>query len=172
MKSSAVQKSRVVPNEPSEFYNLRIEKGLTVQQTAELTGLSEHTLRYYERIGLINPVRRQSSSKHRRYSMEDVAKIESLACLRAVGMPLDLMRRYFEIAPEGAKAAPELQTLLAEQRRVLQERLRQMQKNLQYLELKIAYWQAIEANDQRTADEISKTVQQLIKSDARRSDEV
>jgi hypothetical protein len=45
-----------------------------------------------------------------------------------------------------------------------------MRKNLEYLEHKIAYWKAIEANDRKTADAISKTVQQLIKSDARRSD--
>jgi MerR family transcriptional regulator, aldehyde-responsive regulator len=170
MKNSAVKKTYLLPSESSEFYNLRMDEGLSVQQTAELTGLSEHTLRYYERIGLIKPVRRQASSKHRRYSMEDVAKIESLACLRAVGMPLDLMRRYFEMAPEGAKAAPELQALLEEQRQVLQERMRQMQKNLDYLEHKITYWRAIEAGDQKRADEIGTEVQKLIKSDARRSD--
>ena len=75
--------------------------GLTVQETAERTGLSEHTLRYYERAGLLTAVRRDGSSGHRRYSADDVARISTLACLRATGMPLDQMRRYFTLAAEG-----------------------------------------------------------------------
>ena len=73
----------------------------TVQQAAALTGLSEHTLRYYERIGLIKPVQRQETSGHRRYGPADLAKLETLACLRATGMPIDQMRRYFELRSEG-----------------------------------------------------------------------
>jgi DNA-binding transcriptional MerR regulator len=73
----------------------------TVQQAAALTGLSEHTLRYYERIGLIQPVARQESSGHRRYGAADLAKLESLACLRATGMPIEQMRRYFELRAGG-----------------------------------------------------------------------
>jgi MerR HTH family regulatory protein len=60
-----------------------LEEAFTVQQAAQLTGLSEHTLRYYERVGLLPPVRRQNSSRHRRYSVADISIIETLACLRA-----------------------------------------------------------------------------------------
>src|SRR3954470_20634531 len=69
----------------------------TVQQAAALAGLSEHTLRYYEKIGLIKPVQRQQSSHHRRYSPADLTKLETLACLRAAGMPIDQMRLYFDL---------------------------------------------------------------------------
>src|SRR5687767_9249406 len=56
--------------------------GFTVQETAERTGLSEHTLRYYERAGLLAAVRRDGSSGHRRYSADDVARVRTLApCL-------------------------------------------------------------------------------------------
>ncbi len=51
-----------------------METELTVQQVSEKTGLSEHTLRYYERIGLITPIHRASNG-HRRYSEEDVEGI-------------------------------------------------------------------------------------------------
>src|SRR3954452_21236581 len=94
----------------------------TVQQAAALTGLSEHTLRYYERIGLIQPVARQTSSGHRRYAAADLAKLETLACLRAAGMPIDQMRRYFELRAEGTNAAPELQALLGTHLEELQRR--------------------------------------------------
>lgn len=92
----------------------------TVQETAEITGLSEHTLRYYERIGLITPVRRASGSRHRRYTAIDLARIESLACLRMVGMPIEDMRRYGELSFEDPKNAPELLKLLKKQRKALE----------------------------------------------------
>ena len=62
---------------------------LTIQQVAALTQLSEHTLRYYERIGLLDPVNRASSG-HRRYSTGDIAWIEFLTRLRTTGMPIAL----------------------------------------------------------------------------------
>src|SRR5690349_1245444 len=60
---------------------------LTIQETSATTGLSVHTLRYYERIGLIHPISR-STSRHRRYREEDLRWIEFLLRLRATGMPI------------------------------------------------------------------------------------
>jgi DNA-binding transcriptional MerR regulator len=115
------------------------ELALTVQQTAERTGLSEHTLRYYERAGLLDPVRRHDSSRHRRYSATDLARIQTLACLRATGMPLDQMRRYFDLASQGVAAAPELIVLLEDQQVALRQRLEQLQRHVDYVGHKIAY---------------------------------
>lgn len=58
---------------------IELEEAFTVQQAARLTGLSEHTLRYYERVGLLPRVRRRDSSRHRRYSARDISIIETLA---------------------------------------------------------------------------------------------
>ncbi len=121
----------------------RAEPEYTIQQAAGLTGLSEHTLRYYERARLLDPVRRQSSSRHRRYSAEDVARLRTLSCLRAAGMPLERMRRYFELLAQGASAAPLQHEMLVAQRAVLQERLRELEDHLRYLDRKIDYWQAV-----------------------------
>jgi DNA-binding transcriptional MerR regulator len=138
---------------------------LTVQQTAERTGLSEHTLRYYERAGLLDPIRRHDSSRHRRYSPADLARIQTLACLRATGMPLDQMRRYFDLAAQGATAAPELIALLEEQQVALQERLEQLRRHAAYVKHKIAYWRAIEVHDDNAAD-IARTLAGQILADA------
>jgi len=138
------------------------ELALTVQQTAERTGLSEHTLRYYERAGLLDPVRRHDSSRHRRYSAADLARIQTLACLRATGMPLDQMRRYFEHASQGATAAPELIALLENQQVALQERLEQMQRHTTYVNHKIAYWRAVEAHDDQAAEIARKLAGQIL----------
>jgi MerR family transcriptional regulator, aldehyde-responsive regulator len=133
--------------------------GFTVQETAERTGLSEHTLRYYERAGLLTAVRRDGSSGHRRYSAEDVARGRTLACLRATGMPLDQMRRYFTLTARGRSAALELRALLEEQEGALEERMQALQRHLDYVRRKIDYWKALEAGKdavaRRIADELA-----------------
>ena len=140
------------PTEPSR-------DGFTVQETAERTGLSEHTLRYYERAGLLGAVRRDDSSGHRRYSADDVARVRTLACLRATGMPLEQMRRYFTVSARGRSAAHELRALLEQQERALEERMQGMQQHLDYVRRKIDYWKALEAGKdavaRRIADELA-----------------
>lgn len=64
-------------------------------QVAVVTQLSVHTLRYYERIGLVAPICRASSG-HRRYSSQDIAWIEFLTRLRATGMPIRQMQQFAE----------------------------------------------------------------------------
>jgi MerR family transcriptional regulator, aldehyde-responsive regulator len=130
--------------------------GLTVQETAELTGLSEHTLRYYERAGLLTPVRRDGSSGHRRYSADDVARARTLACLRTTGMPLEQMRRYFTLAPRGRSAAHELRSLLEQQEIALEDRMQAMQRHLEYVRRKIDYWKALEAGKETLARRIAE----------------
>lgn len=140
---------------------------LTVHQAAARTGLSEHTLRYYERAGLLHPVRRQDSSGHRRYSTVDVARIATLACLRATGMPLDQMRRYFVLSERGSSAAPELRLLLETQRGLLEERLEQMRWHLDYVGRKIAYWGAVEAGNPERARAIARELEGRVREHGR-----
>ena len=59
---------------------------MTIAEAAARCGLPESTLRYWERIGLVNRVQRDASSGHRRYCPEDVATLETLGNLRAVGL--------------------------------------------------------------------------------------
>lgn len=127
----------------------------TIGEATELSGLSEHTLRYYERAGLLEPIRRQSSSRHRRYAALDVARLRTLACLRAAGMPLAQMRRYFELLEQGAAAAPLQLEMLVAQREVLEARRRELDDHARYLDGKVAYWQAIQAGDHATAAQIA-----------------
>lgn len=136
----------------------------TVQQAAALTGLSEHTLRYYEKIGLITPVPRQESSGHRRYSSDDLTKLDALACLRATGMPIDQMRRYFELRTRGADAAAEQQALLSEHLEELQRRMSDLQTHMEYVALKIDYWRAVEAHDDATAANKASEAKELVRT--------
>lgn len=77
-----------------------METEMTIRQVARETGLSEHTLRYYERIGLIAPISRAPNG-HRRYSGDDVGWITFLMRLRATGMPISRMKQYSDLQRQG-----------------------------------------------------------------------
>ncbi|BEV16687.1 hypothetical protein HBDW_34750 [Herbaspirillum sp. DW155] len=73
---------------------------LTIAQAADATGLSVYTLRYYERIGLLDPVERRDN-RHRRYTQEDLNWIDFLKKLKATGLPVRAMLRYAELRRAG-----------------------------------------------------------------------
>jgi DNA-binding transcriptional MerR regulator len=135
----------------------------TLQEVVARSGLSEHTLRYYERIGLVEPVKRDSSSGHRRYTEEDLWKIEALACLRTTGMSLEDMRRYFALLKDGKAAADQQLALFEAQRAALEQELAQKREHLRYLEHKVAFWQAVRNGDDAQASEIGEIATGLAK---------
>ena len=90
--------------------------------------------------------------------MEHITKLQTLACLRAVGMSLDQMRLYEEPLQEGDAAASRQGALFEQQQRLLSKKMEQMQWNLDYVELKIAYWRAVEAGDNKVAADLCKEI--------------
>ena len=135
----------------------------TLQEVVERSGLSEHTLRYYERIGLLDRVRRDSSSGHRRYTAEDVQNIEALACLRTTGMSIEDMRTYFALLKNGKAAAEQQLALFEGQKKALEQEIAQKQKHLRYLQQKVAFWQAVQNGDDAKVREISEITAGLAK---------
>jgi DNA-binding transcriptional MerR regulator len=115
------------------------ETGLTIADAAKATGVSVHTLRYYERAGLIDGVDRAASG-HRRYSEADLAWVETLRCLRATGMPIRRIRRYAELVRVGEGNERERLALLEEHRAAVRAELEQVQTHLAFVERKIAIY--------------------------------
>ncbi|MBN1312350.1 MAG: MerR family transcriptional regulator [Anaerolineae bacterium] len=112
---------------------------LTIQQVADKTGLSEHTLRYYERIGLIESIDRADNG-HRRYSDVDVGWIEFLKCLRATGMPVMQMKAYADLTRVGDHTIEARLELLKEHRRAVLAQIEEMQAYLSVVDYKIDYY--------------------------------
>ena len=135
----------------------------TLQEVVQRSGLSEHTLRYYERIGLLDTVKRDSSSGHRRYTAQEVQNIEMLACLRAAGMSIESMRTYSALLQKGDAAADQQIELFEEQRKALEQEIVQKQKHLRYLDQKVAYWKAVQSGDDAKVKEIGEITFGLIK---------
>jgi len=82
----------------------------TIGEAAEKCGLSQHTLRWYERIGLLPPIERGSDGR-RRFSDADLDWLSTMIKLRATGMPVRDMQRYAELVRSGAGQAERLALL-------------------------------------------------------------
>jgi DNA-binding transcriptional MerR regulator len=119
-----------------------MSSGLTIQETAERTGLSAHTLRYYERIGLVWAVDRDGSG-HRRYSEADVGWLRLLTRLRATGMRVRDMLRYAELARQGDGTLLARTELLEEQRARVVARISELQSDLDLLNYKITAYREL-----------------------------
>jgi DNA-binding transcriptional MerR regulator len=135
----------------------------TLQEVVLRSGLSEHTLRYYERIGLLDRVKRDRSSGHRRYTAQDVQNIETLACLRTTGMSIEDMRTYFALLKDGQAAADQQLALFEGQKKALEQELAQKHEHLRYLEHKVAFWKAVKVGDEAKAREIGEITAGLAK---------
>ncbi|MCA1984697.1 MerR family transcriptional regulator [Nocardioides nematodiphilus] len=128
------------------------QRSYTIKEAAALTGLPASTLRYYESIGVIAPVSRGASSKHRVYDEDDLDQIMWVACLAATGMSVGDMRTYVENGLLGPAAATEQMQLLREQELRLAAEAEQIALRRRYVALKIDYWDAVRAGDDaRTA---------------------
>lgn len=112
---------------------------LTISEVAERTGLTRHTLRYYERDGLMLGVGRAGSG-HRRYSERDLGWIELITKLRATGMPIREVRRYAELVRAGDGNEDERLALLRAHRERVLAQLDTMTAHLGALDMKISYY--------------------------------
>ena len=112
-----------------------------------MTGLPASTLRYYESIGVIAPISRGASSKHRVYDEDDLDQLMWVACLAATGMSVSDMRQYVANGLLGPVAAGEQIELLAEQERRLALEAEHIALRQRYVRLKIDYWHAVEEGD-------------------------
>ena len=112
----------------------------TPGQVAEKTGFSLDTLRYYERIGLLDDIARNSGGQ-RVFTEDDVAWLRILRCLRETGMPIQRMVRYAELARGGEETVAERLELLREHDRDIDEKIAHLRVEQEHIRAKIAYYQ-------------------------------
>jgi DNA-binding transcriptional MerR regulator len=123
------------------------DTGLTIADAAAQAGVSAHTLRYYERAGLLAPVGRDAAG-HRRFTGQDVEWIVVCTRLRATGMPIRRIRAYAQLVREGDGNEAQRLALLEAQRDEVVERLADVTRNLELIEHKIGvYRRKLEQDD-------------------------
>ncbi|MEV8472213.1 MerR family transcriptional regulator [Ralstonia sp. UNC404CL21Col] len=119
---------------------------LTIAQVAEATGLSTHTLRYYERIGLLDSVQRRDNG-HRVFRAEDMTWLEFLLRLRDTGMPIAQMQAYAALRRQGdsLESVSARQRLLELHAAALEAELRARAETLAVLRVKLVVYDGIRA---------------------------
>jgi DNA-binding transcriptional MerR regulator len=135
----------------------------TIHEVAQRSGLSIPTLRYYEEIGLVPDVWRDTSSGHRRYSADTLQLIESLANLRAVGMSIEDMHTYLALRERGAETAVEKRDLFQAHAEEVEKQIARLHIHQRYLSFKVAYWDAQARGDRDEAARIAGEYERMVK---------
>jgi DNA-binding transcriptional MerR regulator len=117
--------------------------GFTIRNMAERCGMTAHTLRYYERVGLIRPVGRARNG-HRRYSEADEAWLHFLHCMRATSMPIREMQRYAELREHGDSTSLERRKILEDHQAGIAAQIVELQRAHALLTHKITNYKKIE----------------------------
>jgi DNA-binding transcriptional MerR regulator len=110
---------------------------LSISQAALATGLTAHTLRYYERAGLMLDRVERAASTHRRYTEQDIGWVQLLTKLRATGMPIRMIRDYAALVRAGEGNEQQRLALLLAHRESVRAQLEEIRSNLEAIDHKI-----------------------------------
>lgn len=114
--------------------------GLTIKEVSEKYDIPSETLRYYERVGVIPPVTRTAGGI-RDYSDTDIQWVENAKCMRAAGLPIEVIIEYLRLFREGDSTIKARLDLLSEQREILLKQYKQLEETINRLDYKISKYQ-------------------------------
>ncbi|MBC6298038.1 MerR family transcriptional regulator [Listeria sp. FSL L7-1517] len=115
----------------------------TIKEAAAHTGLSAHTIRYYEREGLI-PFLARDKNNNRIFDQDALHWLELLTCLRMTGMPLAKQKEIVELTKCGDDTVSERISVLKEHQEEMYRRQEKMNRAFQKIEKKLAYYEQLE----------------------------
>jgi len=118
---------------------------MNIKEFSKITGISAHTLRYYEKIGIFQGVIRNSSG-HRDFSEKDVLWAEFINRLKETGMPLEQIRKYADLRKQGIRTANARMNLLVNHANALKEKISDEKRHLRKIKEKIAYYENVISN--------------------------
>ena len=110
---------------------------MTISDIAATTQLSIHTLRYYEKIGLLGKIAR-SHAGHRQYTQKDLDWLNWIQRLKSTGMSLEKIKLFAELRKKGKQSFPARQKMLTEHAHALKNNIAHLQQELDIVEYKIA----------------------------------
>lgn len=116
----------------------------SVSEVSGRTGLSAHTLRWYEQVGLLDPVERDTAGR-RRYATTDMDRLRFLIKLRSTGMPVREMVRYVDLVRRGPATVAERLAILVEHRQRVRAQIEALTDDLKIIEYKIDLYSDAEA---------------------------
>lgn len=128
-----------------------IDDGIGIAEAARRLGVSAHTLRYYERAGLIEEIGRTSNGR-RLYGADDLSWMEFLLRLRAVGMGISGMREYATLRAQGPATIARRAQILREFQLDIACRQRELAAHVEAITAKLAVYEALLADAENHDD--------------------
>jgi DNA-binding transcriptional MerR regulator len=119
-----------------------MKSSLTIKEVAALTGLTTYTLRYYERIGLIAPIKRAPSGQ-RRYAASDMDWLKFLLRLRATNMSISQMQAFALLRAKGNTTTAKRREMLEQHLQKVNADVRELKQSAKILQAKIQHYQAL-----------------------------
>ena len=114
----------------------------SIKQAAQRTGLTEHTLRYYDREGLM-PFLQRSASGIRRYSEDDLCWLGLICCLKDSGMPLSTIKEFMHLCLQGEGTCEERKELLERHKQKILSQMCVLEKSLCTINYKLNHYKEI-----------------------------
>ncbi|MCD7034147.1 MerR family transcriptional regulator [Metabacillus sp. GX 13764] len=111
----------------------------TINQVAEIWDISAHTLRFYDKEGLL-PFISRTSNGNRQFSERDLELVKLICCLKDTGMSIKEIRRYMEISMAGEKTFETRKEMMKAHRKEVLRQINDLKKNLRIIDLKVAYY--------------------------------
>ncbi|NTV39580.1 MAG: MerR family transcriptional regulator [Demequinaceae bacterium] len=128
--------------------------GYTIDEAASRMGVTKHTLRYYEREGLLPPIAKASSG-HRRYTDDDLGWVRTLQLLRGTGMPIREMKDFVELTRAGDHTVAARVEVLRRYREELRERMTADVERMDFLNHKIGIYADMLAARDATPEDVT-----------------
>lgn len=111
----------------------------TIGQVAEKMGVTTHTLRYYEKEGLL-PFVERTESGIRSFKDSDVECLHIIECLKATGMPIKDIKVFIDWCAEGDSTLQQRYEMFLERRKEVLQQMADLQRTLATIEYKCQYY--------------------------------
>lgn len=111
----------------------------SIGEVAEKMGLSIHTLRYYDKIGIL-PLVERSENGRRMFTDKDLIMLNTIECLKKTGMQLKDIKQYIDWCAEGASTTRQRFDLFAERKKAVEDEIAQLQKTLKTINYKYEFY--------------------------------
>lgn len=129
----------------------------TIKQVAERVDLTEYTLRYYEKEGLLPSIERDEHGI-RQFKENDIEWIRLICCLRDTGMSISKIKDYVDLSIEGDSTIELRRQIILNQKMVTEQKIEEMNKNLDMINKKLKHYNEFVAGKHRDPCNQSNTI--------------
>ncbi|NRT91921.1 MerR family transcriptional regulator [Clostridium beijerinckii] len=124
----------------------------STKEITEKLNMSKHTLRYYEKEGLLTEIARDKNG-NREYSDLNLEQLVMVRCMRATGMSIKYIKNYVNMCFDGYSSVPSRKEILLLQQKILKAQKEEINKNLEIIDLKLQYYENLEINGPEKYDD-------------------